>query len=126
MTSFDGQSHPILCIEYEDNCLYGELIQVISQRNLYWLRPFVLCSAMWSGSEPTLYDLRQGADLLCPQALCRPAMDIEILPVLIQLENFKAEPDQHFIEADRTAHQKLQAFIRQLGQAYPDVFQQAS
>ncbi len=122
MTAFEEPSRPILCLEHEKGCLYGECIQAIPQRSLYWLRPFALYWTEPDGSDMTLYDLRQGSDLLCPQVLCRPAFDVEVLPVLTQLEHAKAELRDASTESDRTAGRQLRAFIQQLIQAYPEAF----
>jgi hypothetical protein len=125
-------THQILCLEHEETKLYGEVIQIITERHLYWLRPLVLCqsqlNARDSESATIFYDLRQGADLLCPQALFRVALDTEMIPILTQLEDAKTEaetlPIEELSAAQSVAHRQLQAFIRRVWQAHPEAFRQ--
>jgi hypothetical protein len=65
----------------------------------------------------TLYDLRDSSDLIWPQKLFRPALDTEVIPLLVQLDS---TDEKNTITS--TGHHKLQVFIRQVWQAYPDVF----
>ncbi|NJO77400.1 MAG: hypothetical protein HC827_02015 [Cyanobacteria bacterium RM1_2_2] len=124
--------HQILCLECEETRLYGEVIQVIADRHLYWLRPLALVKfqidSIEAESSATLFDLRQGADLLCPQALCRIAVDTEMMPILTQLDSAKtgttALPTDRFSEAHSIAHQQLQAFIHRIWQVHPEAFRQ--
>jgi hypothetical protein len=128
MTSFDIYPQQILCLEHDGTYLYGEVIQIISQRSLCWFRPIALCQ--FRLESPSLFDLRQGADLLCPASLLRMALDTEVLPILTQLEGLKAEaseaPPLGELQANipQTAHDRLQQFIRQVWQAQPEAFQQ--
>lgn len=137
----DFQTYPIICLEHHRAYLYAELIQVVQDRQLCWARPLALAiapvdqlnpieSAAWLQQvsddgldQPAsdcsgLYDLRQGADLLWPQSLFRPALDTEVIPLLCQLGAAKAQ-----LETDKLAHQQLRAFIQKVWQAHPDVFQ---
>lgn len=139
MTTTDTHPHQILCLEHEETSLYGEVIQVIAKRNLYWLRPLALvwCEPKQANKQAdselvtVLYDLRQGVDLLCPRDLFRVALDTEVIPVLTQLEHEKAERvlstnslEEDLSEAQPIAHRQLQAFIRQIWQAQPEAFRQ--
>jgi hypothetical protein len=133
----DVHSHQILRLQHEAICLYAEVIQIVSVRSLYWLRPLALVYQKQpdldqsnqlneSQFEPVpneLYDLRQGPDLLIPQILCQPALDTEVLPLLTQLESLKDERDADKLSTQPTAQQHLQALMRQLYQARPEVFQ---
>lgn len=121
MSPSSGQSQPILCLEHQGSCLYGALIQEIPSRQLYWFRPFALLCPL-TDDETVLYDLRQGSDVLCPQALFRPAIDTEVLPLLTRLEGVKSQSDEESNANDRDAHRALQTFLRQLWQADPDAF----
>lgn len=125
--------HPseILCLEYEATFLYSEVIQTVPHRNLCWVRPLVLTipSAIALDTSPIdaattteadstkLYDLRHGADLLCPSCLFRAALDTEVIPLLVQLEEAKTYP-----EVDHIARRELQAFIQRVWQAHPEAF----
>ncbi len=125
MTNANVQLQQILCLEQDQTSLYGEAIQIVAERNLCWFRPLLLCRIQ--DDEPVLLDLRQGADLLCPFSLLRPTFDVEVLPLLVQLELLKAEPAEpgllHQIHPNAGAHQQLQQFVHQVWQAHPEAFQ---
>lgn len=117
--------HQIFYLEQGENRLYGELIQFVEERHLCWLRPIALYCPSTSGastgaafSGAAFYDLRQGADLICPDTLLRLAMDSEVLPILAQLHDLKDEAAlSHNAE-------RLRQFVQQLWQAEPEAFQQ--
>ncbi|MDX2213632.1 MAG: hypothetical protein SFY66_10105 [Oculatellaceae cyanobacterium bins.114] len=69
-------------------------------------------------SAPILYDLRQGADLLCPSSLFRASLDTEVIPLLVELGESKLQ-----LDVDHSARRQLQAFIHRLWQAHPQTFQ---
>jgi hypothetical protein len=126
-------SHQILCLEHEETKLYGEVIQVIADRHLYWLRPLALLQQQfdrWGDLAPatTLSDLRRGADLLWPQRLFRVALDTEVIPVLARLDSTKADlailSPEDSVKAQAMSHRQLQAFVRQIWQAHPEAFRQ--
>lgn len=129
----DSYPHQILCLEHEETKLYGEVIQIIAGRHLYWLRPLALLQTQvgcLEDSEPptTLFDLRQGADLLWPQKLFRVALDTEVIPILTQLDSPKAAtaalPTEDSLKAQSISHGQLQAFIHRIWQAHPEAFRQ--
>lgn len=129
----ESYPHQILCLEHEETKLYGEVIQIIAERHLYWLRPLALLQAHLDrpdDSEPatTLSDLRQGADLLWPQKLFRVALDTEVIPILTQLDSTKAAtavlPTDDSLKAQSMSHRQLQTFIRRIWQAHPEAFRQ--
>jgi hypothetical protein len=121
--SADMQPYQILCLEHENMVLYGEVIQIIPERKLYWLRPLALLQRTLEDPETilALHDLRQGADLLYPQALFRAALDLEVIPVLMQLELLKqgATSDS---DSTKMARQHLQSFIYCIWQSQPEAF----
>jgi hypothetical protein len=146
MTPTDLRPHQIFYLEQDNSRLYGELIQWVAERNLCWLRPIALCclpetadhtanqssfaalsfaasaasAASTDSGAAILYDLSQGADLICPDSLLRLALDIEVLPVLAQLHSLKPE-----LAPPQNAH-RLRQFIQQLWQAEPAAFQRSS
>jgi hypothetical protein len=63
----------------------------------------------------TLYDLRQDSDLLWPISLFRPAVDTEVIPLLMQLDVPETQTNQ-------IAHQQLKSFIHQVWQAHQQEF----
>ncbi len=124
LSSFEPNQ--IVCVEQGDTKLFAEVIQVSEIRPVSWIRPLLMCSAPldWNRSETSwqeelaaqVYDLREGTDLLWPLELQRAALDTEVVPLLTKLSTHKAQ------SGDRSAHQCLQAFIRQVWQAYPNAF----
>lgn len=122
----------ILCIEHDEAFLYAELIQVIEPRQLCWLRPVLLAKGNLDGAIETgspnvatssdkeryeLIDLRQSSDLLWPVGLIRAALDVEVIPLLAKLGAVLEAP-----ELNRAATLRLQEFVRQVWQTYPDMF----
>lgn len=120
---FDRNFQPsqIVCLEYEGTCLYAEVIQIVESRQLCWVRPLMLAIAPLDVDpvpQPrTLYDLRQGADLLWPLSLFRTALDTEVIPLLTQLQASKAQS-----EGGQSAHLQLSHFVRQVWQAHQTQF----
>ncbi len=119
------QSHQIVCLEYEQTYLYSEVIQVIEQRRMCWVRPWILAIFpaetsffSWNGQEKTLYNLRLTADLVWPLSLFRPALDTEVIPLLEKLD---IPPKDS--EDEQKSRQRLNSFVNQLWQAHKATFQ---
>jgi len=131
----DFQPRQILCLEHEGICLYAEVIQVVVSRQLCWVRPLLLGVltkstqlSPWDGERmlPSdsfsfdetllLTDLRFEADLLWPITLFRPALDIEVIPLLAMLPSLPQS------ERDPTVARRLNQFIHQVWQAYKGAF----
>jgi hypothetical protein len=115
------QPNQIVCLEQDGTRLYAEVIQCIESRQICWVRPLMLAVSPSSGDlflEPiTLYDLRQGADLLWPSSLFRLALDTEVLEILPQLESIKTQS-----HSSQLGHQQLANFVRQVWQAQQSSF----
>jgi hypothetical protein len=114
------QPSQIVCIEHEDTCLYAEVIQIVESRQVCWARPLMLAIARGdrhSLAPSTLYDLQQNADLLLPLSLFRLALDVELLPLLTQLQASKAQP-----EVNQFSHRQLSHFVHQVWQAHQSHF----
>jgi hypothetical protein len=110
----DFQPRQIVCLTYQATHLYAEVIQMVESRQVGWFRPLLL--ADFSDDEglstsPIAIDLRSGADLLCPPCLFRPAIDTEIIPLLMQLSASEPPP-----ESDPAAVKRLHQFIQQVWQ----------
>ncbi|WP_416665793.1 hypothetical protein [Egbenema bharatensis] len=149
----DFRSGQILYLEHRNTRLYAEVIQVIEERGMCWVRPIALTAIPGEllGSNPSplpssrpnsgtlpeaidlpdpadllefsFYDLRQGADLLCPSSLFTAALDTDVLPILATLNALKAAPDSSATTtANPHSHSRLQNFIQELWQAYPEAF----
>jgi hypothetical protein len=107
----DFQPRQIVCTTHQATHLYAEVIQVVESRQIGWFRPLLLVEFFDDEQlsiSPTLLDLRSGADLLCPPSLFRPAIDTEVIPLLMQLSAW--EPP---LEHDPVAFKRLHQFIQQ-------------
>lgn len=113
----DFQPRQIVCLEHEATRLYAEVIQVVESRQVCWVRPLLLGEfpSSYPPLEPQLSDLRPSADLLWPLALFRPAIDTEVLPLLVQL--LASEPQT---EREPVAQQQFNQFIRQVWQFHQE------
>lgn len=121
------QPRQLVCLEHEYTFLYGEVIQVIPERKLCWVRPLMLAimTENIDGDELSNYlplktqiDLRLEADLILPLDLFRLAIDTEILPLLVRLEN-----SDRSSETQLTARQQLHHFIKRICQSHREIFQ---
>ncbi|NEP02639.1 MAG: hypothetical protein F6K58_29125 [Symploca sp. SIO2E9] len=126
LTAYKFHSSQIVYLEYENARLYGEVIEFVESRQVCWVRPLILAvPAIGSDLLPlislenlTLYDLRQGADLLLPACLFQEAIDSEVIPLLVELNN----PETQLVSKADT-HQQLRHFINQVWEAYKSEFQ---
>ncbi len=140
--SFKAKFQPlqIVCLECRNTCLYAEVIQIVEERQLCWVRPIALVDASpldhrlsndgdrQQDERPLLYDLREGADLLCPTSLFQAALDTQVIPILTELEISKAETMRLQAVLSQTisqtaSHHQLRAFIQSVWQTYPEAFQ---
>lgn len=117
------QPRQIVCLEHEATCLYAEVIEVIASRQVCWVRPLLLAVPAATDTNDllpreTLWDLRLGADLVWPISLFRPALDTEVIPLLVQLDD-SGTP----CESNPEAHRQLSCFVHQVWQAYQSAFQ---
>lgn len=112
------QPGQIVCLEYQNRCLYAEAIDILPSRGRFWLRPLML--GIWplendshfTSPPDELYDLRQGADLVWPTTGFRLALDTEVIPLLAQLETLNKTPDHSIL-----GHRQLRDFINQVWQS---------
>lgn len=137
-SSAEFQPNQILYLQHQATRLYAEVIQIVPERQMGWVRPLAMVElpteADWHSATLNLndamgrlllHDLQQGADLLCPLSLFQIALDVEVVPVLMALETFKHQTNmaQATFESSQTAHRQLQEFVHRLWQAYPEAFQ---
>lgn len=108
----------IVCLEHQDSYLYSEVIQVISDRQLCWVRPLVLTVTLDLTGDPNSVltadkqiDMRFTSDLIWPLNLFRPALDTEVIPLLSKLDT----PDYRS-ENIENARQQLNHYIHQFWQ----------
>jgi hypothetical protein len=125
------RSHPmelypsqIVYLNHENVTLYAEVIQMAIARPLCWVRPLVLVETL---SEPQvddaavstkIYNLKEGSDLLWPATLFHTAMDVEVIPLLANLETEKRIHD-----IDAIAPTKLRRFIQCVWEAHSSIFE---
>lgn len=119
----DLQPCQIVYLECEGDRLYAETIQIIESRQLAWVRPLLLTEDPPTDSnfppQPIIwYDLRQQADLVWPLTLFQPALDTEVIPLLVQLNSPNAD-----IKRSSLATQQLRSFIERHWQIYHSHFQ---
>lgn len=133
--SFSEANHTyeILCLEHQGCYLYAEVIQVIATRQRYWVRPLFLridppAAADHPNGQPmssVVHNLESGSDLVWPQRFFRPALDTELLPLLIesQLDSALAVDDPGAqCDRDQQAKQALGQLIEEVWQAFPEEF----
>jgi hypothetical protein len=127
------QPYQIVSLKHENVCLYAEVVQVVEERQVCWARPVMLVthspsatmltnSQSNAGQDPdtTLLDLRQGSDLLLPVMLFQEALDVEVLPLLAQLNMNK---DTHSETGSSSNNQRdLNRFIDRVCRAYSNLF----
>ncbi|HEY9599317.1 MAG TPA: hypothetical protein V6D33_16765, partial [Cyanophyceae cyanobacterium] len=115
----------IVYLEHETTRLYAEVIDVVASRQVCWVRPLMLAIAtdeqnllpFGTGENLILYNLQQLSDLLWPASLFRPALDTEVIPLLVQLDCPDTQPANN-----SEARQQLNSFVRQVWQAYKSAF----
>lgn len=80
-------TYPVVLIHKEGACLCSELIQTVQDRNICWVRPLALLldeNHDEAGYLPI--DVRNGPDVLCPAPLVQPALDVEWVSILHNLD----------------------------------------
>ena len=104
------QPGQIVYLEESDTRLYAEVIQVVLERQLCWVRPLLL--EINFGDESQITDLRGASDLLWSISLFRPALDVEVITLISQVlrEEPKAELTANFCK------QQLHEFINRVWQ----------
>jgi hypothetical protein len=116
-STYQFQPSQIVYLEDENTRLYCEIVDFVESRQIYWVRPIMLAVPISLDSPEafTLYDLRLGADLLWPASLFFPALDTEVIPLLVQLNDSNTESLDN-----SDAHKQLSSFVRKVWQTYQD------
>lgn len=114
--------HQVVCIEEENTYLYGEVIQVIEERSMCWVRPWILLLGedefnvlVETQKNMTLYNLSQTADLVCPLDWFRPALDTELIPLLSQTKDTDVLTTD--VEEMQQGRKQLNSFLNKLWKA---------
>lgn len=111
----DFQPRQIVYLEHTGVRLYAEVIQVVSSRQLCWVRPLLITDTQVVEETLPVTDLRSAPDLLWPRSLFQPALDTEVLPLLAM-----SPPTPP--ELTGAVRQQLSQFIHQVWQAHPSAF----
>ncbi|NJK38655.1 MAG: hypothetical protein HC835_17510 [Oscillatoriales cyanobacterium RM2_1_1] len=113
------QPGQIVDLKHGEFCLYAEVIQVVTERQICWVRPLLLLK--FSGDldqpNPAFYNLHHSPDLIWPIELFQPTLDTEVIPWLAQLNSDAAK-----ITDDSSAHVQLRGLIDQIWQNFTDAF----
>lgn len=117
------KSGQIVCLESDNYGLYGEVIQVITQRQLCWVRPLTIATIITTYSsrfeknaDREIIDLRSASDLLFPLALFRASYDTEAIYILAELAAKEPTTDRQKMSVD------LNNFVRRVWQKNQDKF----
>ena len=109
--NIDFKPYQIVCLEFSATCLYGEVIQIIEQRQTCWVRPMLIAH------EGNIFqDFKSSPDVILPTCLFRPCFDNEILPLLSQIS------DSNTPQNDQSSSFDLNLFIHKIWLAYQDKF----
>lgn len=104
------QAGQIVFLEYGDSKLYAEVIQVVVERHLCWVRPLFLVTT--ECEPPQVTDLRSTNDLLWSINVFQPAIDTQVIALYSQILAKESSP-----ELSQEANLKLYHFMQQLWQA---------
>lgn len=111
----------IICLEHQDTCLYGEVIQLIPRRGLCWFRPICMTKICLNQSQELtnkeLIHLHSSSDLLWPMTLFRPALDTEVISLL-----YGSDDVAKTTEYPSYSRQYFNQFVQQVWQANQDMF----
>jgi hypothetical protein len=102
------QPGQILFLENGDTRLYGELIQIIPDRGLYWVRPLFLVDSQ----AEIVSNLDNVSDLLWHSDLFEAALDTEVINFFTQ-----ASTSQNKSELDIINKKNFQEFIHSFWQS---------
>lgn len=120
-TDCSFQANQIICLEHQDTCLYGEVIQIIYQRQLCWFRPLLLTtnqhSSLDSLTNDEIIDLRDSSDLLWPLSLFRHSLDTEVICLLSKFGDSDNLPKDSSV-----SRRHLNQFVQKVWQANKDKF----
>jgi hypothetical protein len=122
MGSMTTNLYNFVCLDYGNTTLYTEVVQVLEQRQYYWVRPVLLCESLATASESTcnpehltVHDVRSCSDLLWPSNWFRQVLDTEFIPLLNYFPS-DSIPGLELLEQNspsvQLARQKLQTFIQ--------------
>ncbi|MGK7933380.1 MAG: hypothetical protein AB4041_18375 [Microcystaceae cyanobacterium] len=100
------QPSQIVCANTPNYQFFGEVIDVVTEREVCWVRPLLLVK---KGEEDIKIDVRQGSDIVFPLSCFEPALDGDILPFLNDLVK-----DDYDGSSFIPNHPQLTQFLREL------------
>lgn len=110
----------IICLEDCHSRLYGEVIQLIPDREICWFRPICMAVGELNPDRDVqsqqLVNLNSSSDLLWPTSLFRPAWDTEVISLLSGLH------DSDNAGSRLSNHQHFNQFVRQVWKNNQDKF----
>ena len=103
-------TYQIVLIKCKDSSLYGELIQMMKDRSTVWIRPLALCIENLEHDDCTIFDVRNGPDIICPEYLHQLALDEDWLQLLSKINEHPKNCD--FTQANKHLRQFLKAILQ--------------
>jgi hypothetical protein len=122
MGSMTTNLYNFVCLDHENTTLYTEVVQILEQRQYYWVRPVLLCESfktvadnIFNPEHLTVHDVRSCSDLLWPSNWFRQVFDTEFIPLLDYFDSVSL-PCPELLEQNspsaQLARKKLQTFIQ--------------
>jgi hypothetical protein len=117
----------IVCLSHNAVCLYGEVVQLVESTQICWVRPLVLTQSVeyslrslefQRSAEKLIRDLRGSSDLLLPAKLFRNALDTEVIPLLVELNQVDCSDAYQ-----ATSRRVINQLIKDVCLTYPEAFQ---
>jgi hypothetical protein len=106
----------IVFLECRQARLYAEVIQVLDERAMGWVRPLAL--AQGEIIQPlgmgAIADPAAAPDMVWPIKDLTPALDTDVIPLMAQIWSKAAEPTQLKPQDDRAAGSAVGEFLRVL------------
>lgn len=104
----------IVCLDTSQKSLYCEVIDIINERNICWVRPIILVDLKaedhnYFSNKNDVYDLRFTSDLLWKINDFRIVLDTEYIQFVANLKEFQF--DENILDIGK---QKLRLFIQEI------------
>ena len=109
-------SGQIAYLEHQTHRLYGEVIQIVSERQLCWMRPLLLADYFDPDQAELVCRFHEVSDLLWPLEQFQPALDVELMPLLAQAGSKQDAPSETSNARSCSSQQHLRGFIDRLWQ----------
>ncbi len=111
MTQF--KPNEIVCLDSQNNSLYCEVIDILTEQKKCWTRPVILVTYtdgdQYNRNIRSVFDLRFTSDLLWNMDFFRPVFDTEYISFCCHLSDFEFDE----IKVD-SAKKTLRKFIQEI------------